>query len=51
VRKVFKAVCLRDPENPADRQKVDQLTTDFMSTFGYRMKNVFAETAVYCMGQ
>ena len=51
VRKVFKAVCLREPENAADRQRVDQLTTDFMTTFGYRMKDVFAETAVYCMGQ
>jgi hypothetical protein len=51
VRKVFRAVCLRDPENAADRQKVGNLTADFMTTFGYRMKDVFAETAVYCMGQ
>ena len=51
VRKVFKAVCLRDPENPADRQKVGDLTADFMTAYGYRMKDVFAETAVYCMGQ
>lgn len=51
VRKVFKAVCLREPENALDRQKADELTTNFMTTFGYRMKDVFAETAVYCMGQ
>ncbi|MDH3372607.1 MAG: hypothetical protein OEM85_04445 [Gammaproteobacteria bacterium] len=51
VRKVFHTVCLRDPEDVADRQRVDQITTDFMTTFGYRMKDVFAETAVYCMGQ
>jgi hypothetical protein len=51
VKKVFRAVCLRDPEDDLDRQKVDQVTTDFMTTFGYQMKNVFAETAVYCMGQ
>jgi hypothetical protein len=51
VKKVFRAVCLRDPEDLADRQRADQITTDFMTTFGYRMKNVFAETAVYCMGQ
>ncbi|MDH3614593.1 MAG: hypothetical protein OEU90_09545 [Gammaproteobacteria bacterium] len=51
VRKVFRAVCLRDPENAADRARADQMTTDFMTTFGYRMKDVFAETAVYCMGQ
>ena len=51
VRKVFRTVCLRNPENVADRQEIDQITTDFMTTFGYRMKDVFAETAVYCMGQ
>ena len=50
VRKVFRAVCLRDPEDLTDRTRVDQITTDFMTAFGYRMKNVFAETAVYCMG-
>jgi len=51
VRKVFRAVCLRDPENIADRSMADQLTTDFMTTLGYRMKDVFAQTAVHCMGQ
>jgi len=51
VKKVFRSVCLRDPENSTDRAMVDQLTTDFMTTLGYRMKNVFAETAVHCMGQ
>jgi hypothetical protein len=51
VRKVFRTVCLRDPENDTDRTRADQITTDFMTTFGYRMKDVFAETAVHCMGQ
>ena len=51
VRKVFRAVCLRDPENATDRGMVDQLTTDFMTSLGYRMKDVFAQTAVHCMGQ
>jgi len=51
VRKVFRAVCLRDPENIVDRSMADQLTTDFMTTLGYRMKDVFAQTAVHCMGQ
>jgi hypothetical protein len=51
VRKVFKAVCLRDPEDATDRSMVNQLTTDFMTTLGYRMKDVFAQTAVHCMGQ
>ena len=51
VKKVFRTVCLRDPEDATDRARVDQITNDFMTTFGYRMKNVFAETAVHCMGQ
>ena len=50
VKKVFKAVCLRDPENAADRAAVDTITSTFRST-GYRMKQVFADTAVHCMGQ
>ena len=51
VRKVFRAVCMRDPENATDRGMVDVLANDFMTSLGYRMKDVFAETAVYCMGQ
>ena len=51
VRKVFRAVCLRDTEDATDRAMVGQLTTDFMTTLGYRMKDVFAQTAVHCMGQ
>ena len=48
---INRAVCLRDPENAADRSMVDTLANDFMTSLGYRMKDVFAETAVYCMGQ
>ena len=50
VKKVFKAVCLRDPENAADRARVDEITNTFRTT-GYRMKQVFADSATYCMGQ
>ncbi len=50
VKKVFRAVCLREPENPADRSKVDEIISTFRGT-GYRMKQVFADTAVHCMGQ
>jgi len=50
VKKVFRAICLRDPENPTDRQQVDQIVSEFRST-SYQMKQVFADTAVYCMGQ
>ncbi len=50
VRKVFRTVCLRSPEVQADRNAVDLITNTFVST-GYRMKQVFADTAVHCMGQ
>jgi hypothetical protein len=50
VKKVFRAVCLRDPENAADRAAIATITGTFRSS-GYRMKQVFADTAVHCMGQ
>ena len=49
VKKVFRAVCLRAPEDPADRTKVDEMIATFRGT-GFRMKQVFADTAVHCMG-
>jgi hypothetical protein len=55
VEKVFKTVCLRAPgaveasRVAADRQAIKDITTHFQSG-GYRMKQVFAETAAYCMG-
>jgi len=49
VKKVFKAVCLRAPEDQTDRSKVDDIINTFRGT-GYRMKQVFADTAVHCMG-
>lgn len=50
VKKVFKTVCLRDVQNAADRNAVDAITATFRST-GYDLKQVFADTAVHCMGQ
>jgi hypothetical protein len=50
VRKVFRSICLREPEDAADRSAVTTITNTF-STTGYRMKQVFADTAVHCMGQ
>ncbi len=50
VRKVFQAVCLRAPESANDHAKVDAI----VQTIGQGpiiMKQVFAETAEYCMGQ
>jgi len=49
VRKVFRAVCLRQPEDAADRFQVSQMVNSFKA--GYHMKQTFAEAAVYCMGQ
>ena len=50
VRKVFRTVCLRDPENAGDRLAVSNIASTFRST-GYNMKQVFADSAVHCMGQ
>ncbi|MGI9238054.1 MAG: hypothetical protein ACR2QZ_11695 [Woeseiaceae bacterium] len=50
VKKAFRAVCLRDPENVTDRSTVDQIISTFRGT-GYQMKQVFADAAVHCMGQ
>jgi len=56
VKKVFRAVCLRAPEDSADRFQVSQMVTSFKnvsprSGTPYNMKQAFAEAAVYCMGQ
>jgi hypothetical protein len=50
VQKVFKAVCFRAPNNSTDRAAAATIKSDF-KTQGYSLKQVFAETAVYCMGQ
>ncbi len=49
VRNVFRTVCLREPEDAADRFQVSQMVTSLQA--GYQMKQTFAEAAVYCMGQ
>ncbi|MFQ5548208.1 MAG: hypothetical protein ACE5FV_07950 [Woeseia sp.] len=49
VRKVFKAVCLREPEDINDRTQVAAMVSTFKT--GYSMKRAFADAAVYCMGQ
>lgn len=49
VKKVFRAVCLREPEDAADRLQISQMVTSLKA--GYVMKQTFAEAAVYCMGQ
>jgi hypothetical protein len=49
VEKAFQTVCLRAPGNAADRATVDAIVNDFIAD-NYSMKTVFAESAVYCMG-
>jgi hypothetical protein len=49
VEKVFRAVCLRAPQDAADRGQVASMTSSFRSG-GFRLKQVFADAATYCMG-
>jgi len=50
VKKAFKAVCFRDPDNyAADRSEVNNIVTDFKSS-GFMMKQVFRDVAAYCKG-
>lgn len=50
VKKVFKNVCLREPSNAADRAEVASMVASFKSS-GYQLKRVFADSAIYCMGE
>ena len=47
VKKVFRAVCLRDPVDANDHGEIDAITTTFRSS-NFDLKQVFAETAGYC---
>ena len=49
VEKVFRTVCLRTPQDAADRSQVASMTSSFRSS-GYRLKQAFADAAEYCMG-
>lgn len=49
VEKVFRNVCLRPPTSTADRNHVAGSAAAFRSG-GYRLKQVFARAATYCMG-
>jgi len=49
VEKVFKAVCLRTPVDATDRGQIDTMIASFKSS-GYKLKEVFAESAVFCKG-
>ena len=43
-------MCLRSPDSSADRARVATVTTAFRSG-GYRLKQVVADVATYCMGE
>ena len=45
VKKVFRAVCLREPSGA----QISSLTSNFKNS-GYRLKSVFADAVSYCMG-
>ncbi len=48
VEKVFQNVCLRAPEDASDRAQISSMVGDFQTD--YNLRRVFAESAVYCMG-
>lgn len=50
VKQVFEKVCYRSPNGLADEQAVQTIATSFESS-NRSMKRVFAETALYCMGE
>jgi hypothetical protein len=50
VTKVFKNVCLRSPQDQADRSQIINMTDNFANT-GYKIKQVFADSADYCKGE
>ncbi len=47
VKKVFRTVCVREPEDQAEWNWVESTTTSFING-GYSMKQVFADTAAHC---
>jgi hypothetical protein len=49
VNRVFKDVCLRAPNTGADFTQVNSMISSFQSN-GYKLRQVFAEGAAYCMG-
>ena len=49
VTRVFKYVCFRAPSNAADRTQVATMIASFKSS-NYSLRQVFADAAVYCMG-
>ena len=49
VTRVFKDVCLRAPNSSADFTQINSMISSFQSN-GFKLRQVFAEGAAYCMG-
>ena len=49
VTRVFKDVCLRAPNSNADFTQINSMITSFQA-HGYSLRQPFAESAAYCMG-
>jgi hypothetical protein len=49
-KKVFKAVCLREPVDSADHAQIAAMSDSFRAN-NYSLKRLFAESAVYCRGE
>lgn len=49
VTKVFRNVCLREPENNDDRSEIDTMVSRFQNN-SYQIKQVFSDAANYCKG-
>jgi len=50
VETVFTDMCLRAPKNSADQAQVTNILARFKNS-GYKLKQVFGDTAIYCMGE
>lgn len=50
VEKVFQNVCLRKPADSTDHSKVSEITANFAAS-GYKLTQVFIDTADYCKGE
>ena len=48
--KVFQTVCLRKPADGADTAELASMTSHFKND-NYRMKTLFSDAAIYCMGE
>jgi hypothetical protein len=49
-QKTFRTVCLRGPTSPSDVSQLESMSSSFRNN-GYQLKSLFADAAVYCMGE